>query len=204
MWAWHPHIAHLAPSPAAPCLLPTCSRRLLAAALRALELDPTLADAHALLGNILQQDWQWSEAEARLRRALELNPSHARAHAQLGWWLLCRGRAEEAIVSSRYGRELDPLAEDLHVSFGVTLYNARHYDEAIRERRSLLAINPGNTQALMMLGLTLVETGRFDEAVHALELGASRSKRSPMMLGALAGAYGRGGHHAQAVESSTN
>ena len=174
-------------------VLPTA----VAAAMRALELDPTLADAHALLGNIQQQEWQWSEAEARLRRALELNPSHARAHAQLGWWLLCRGRAEEAMVSSRYGRELDPLAEDLHVSYGVTLYNARHYDEAIRELRSLLAINPDNTQALMMLGLTLVETGRFDEAVRALELGASRSNRSPMMLGALAGAYGRGGHHAQ-------
>ena len=169
-----------------------------AAALRALELDPTLADAHALLGNIQQQDWQWFEAEARLRRALELNPSHARAHAQLGWWLLCRGRPEEAIVSSRYGRDLDPLAEDLHASFGVTLYNARHYDAAIRELRRLLAINPDNTQALMMLGLSLVETGRFEEAVHALELGASRSNRSPMMLGALAGAYGRGGHHGQA------
>ena len=101
-------------------------------------------------------------------------------------------------MASRHGRELDPLAEDLQVSYGVTLYNARHYDEAVRELRSLLAINPDNTQALMMLGLTLVETGRFDEAIQALELGVSRSHRSPMMLGALAGVYGRAGHRAQA------
>ena len=170
-----------------------------AAAMRAIELDPALADAHALLGKIQQQNWQWSEAEASFRRALALNPSHAVAHAQLGWWLLCRGRAEEAIASSRYGSELDPLSEDLHVSHGITLYNARHYDEAVRELRRLLAINPDNTWALMILGLTLVEAGRFDEAIHALELGASRSDRSPMILGALAGAYGRSGQRSKGL-----
>jgi TolB-like protein/DNA-binding winged helix-turn-helix (wHTH) protein/Flp pilus assembly protein TadD len=170
-----------------------------AAAMRALELDPTLADAHALLGSLKQQDWQWSEAEGRLRHALELNPSHARAHAALGWWLLCRGRAAEAIVSSGYARELDPLAEDLHVSYGITLYNARHHDEAVRELRSLLAINPNNTQALLILGLTLTASERFDEAIRTLELGASRSHRSPMMLGALAGAYGRDGQRARGL-----
>ena len=172
--------------------------KAVAAANRALELDPTLADAYVWLAIAQQQDWRWVEAETALRRALELNPSHAHAHAQLGWWLLFHGRTDEAIASSRRGRDLDPLATHLHVSLGVTLYNARRYAEATRELESLLAIEPDNFQALMILGLTLVEMARFDEAIRALEHGSARSERSPMILGTLAGAYARAGQQARA------
>jgi TolB-like protein/tetratricopeptide (TPR) repeat protein len=172
--------------------------KAVAAANRALELDPTLSDAYVWLAIAQQQDWRWVEAEAALRRALELNPSHAHAHAQLGWWLLFHGRTDEAIASSRRGRDLDPLEMHLHVNLEVTLYNARRYDEATRELRSLLTIDPDNFQALMILGLTLIEMARFDEAIQALERGSSRSGRSPMMLGTLAGAYARAGQGARA------
>lgn len=113
----------------------------------------------------------------------ELNPSHARAHASLGWWLLCRGRSEEAIASSRRGRDLDPLSLDLGVSLGVTYFMARRYDDAIGQLESILAIDPNDVGALLILGMALVETARFEEAIHALELGASRSDRNPMLLG---------------------
>lgn len=128
----------------------------------------------------------------------ELNPSHARAHASLGWWLLCRGRSEEAIASSRRGRDLDPLSLDLGVSLGVTYFMARRYDDAIGQLESILAIDPNDVGALLILGMALVETARFEEAIHALELGASRSDRNPMLLGMLAGAYAHGGQRAAA------
>jgi len=172
--------------------------KAVAAATRALELDPTLADAHVLLADIQQQEWRWVEAEAGLKRALELNPSHARAHASLGWWLLCRGRSEEAIASSRRGRDLDPLSLDLGVSLGVTYFMARRYDDAIGQLESILAIDPNDVGAQLILGMALVETARFEEAIHALELGASRSDRNPMLLGMLAGAYAHGGQRAAA------
>jgi TolB-like protein/DNA-binding winged helix-turn-helix (wHTH) protein/Flp pilus assembly protein TadD len=172
--------------------------KAVAAAKRALELDPTLADAEVWLSDAAQQEWRWAEAESRLRRALELNPSLARAHSSLGWWLLYRGRTEEAIAESRRGRDLDPLSLDLGVELAVTLYMARRYDEAIRELQSILTLDPAHVNALMILGMAHVERARFDHAIRALEKGAAVSDRNPMILGTLAGAYARGGHRAQA------
>ena len=174
--------------------------RAIAAATRALELDPTLADAEVWLADTAQQEWRWAEAESRLQRALELSPSHAGAHASLGWWLLYRGRTDEAIAESRLGRDLDPLSLGLGVSLAITLNMARRHDEAIRELRSILTLDPADATALMILGMALMETARFEEAIGALERSVSASERNPMMLGTLAGAYARGGRRARARE----
>jgi TolB-like protein len=77
--------------------------KAISAARKALELDPDLADAHALLAELQQDQWQWAEAQAEYQRALELNPNDAAAHLGLANWLLCQGQTEEALVWSRRG-----------------------------------------------------------------------------------------------------
>ena len=75
--------------------------KVISAARKALELDPQLAEAHILLADMEQAQWQWAEAEAEYRRALELSPNDAGAHIEFADWLLCQGRTEEAVAWAR-------------------------------------------------------------------------------------------------------
>jgi TolB-like protein/Flp pilus assembly protein TadD len=173
-------------------------RKTLVAARKALELDPELAEARALLANALQKDWHWVEAEAEYRRAIELSPSDAAAHAGLADWLLCQGRTEEALASARRAQELDPRA--FHgTQIGWILFQARRYDEAIRELRTALTIEPKDPMALWFLGFVLIGAERFDEAIATLERASSLSDRSSAVLGVLVGAYARAGRRAEAL-----
>ena len=110
-------------------------QKQMSAARKALELDPTIAEAHALLADVLQRRWQWAEAEAEYRRALDLNPSDSAAHVGFARWLLCQGRADDAVAWARRARDLDPLG-NVGTSIGYILFEARHYDEAIRAMRA--------------------------------------------------------------------
>ena len=83
--------------------------KVISAAQKALELDPGLADAHALLAGVYQKRWQWADAEAEYKRALELNPNDSAAQLGYASWLMCQGRMDEALSWSRRARELDPL-----------------------------------------------------------------------------------------------
>ena len=170
----------------------------LAAARKALELDPELAEARALLASALQKDWHWAEAEAEYRRAIELSPSDAAAHAGLADWLLCQGRTEEALASARRAQELDPRAFN-GTQVGWILFQAHRYDEAIRELRTALAIEPKNPMALWFLGFALIGAERFDEAITALERAASLSDRSSAVLGVLVHAYAGAGRRTEAL-----
>jgi Flp pilus assembly protein TadD len=151
-----------------------------------------------LLGDALQRDWHWAEAEAEFRRAIELSPSDADAYAGLADWLLCQGRAEEALAWIRRAQELDPLTLYGN-SVGWILFSNHHYDEAIRELRTVLTIEPDNSFALWHLGYALTGQEEFDEAITVLEKTASLSDRSPGVLGVLAHAYGRAGHRSDAL-----
>jgi TolB-like protein/tetratricopeptide (TPR) repeat protein len=172
--------------------------RTLVAARKALELDPELAEARALLANALQKDWQWGEAESEYRRAIELSPSDATAHSGLADWLLCQGRTEEALASARRAQELDPRAFN-GTQVGWILFQAHRYDEAIRELRTALTIEPKDPMAQWFLGFALVGVERFDEAVTALERAASLSDRSSAVLGVLVAAYAGAGRRAEAL-----
>ncbi len=173
--------------------------KTLVAARKALELDPDLAEARALLANALQKDWRWAEAEAEYRRAIELSPSDAAAHAGLADWLLCQGRTEEALASARRAQELDPRAFD-GIQVGWILFQAHRYDEAIRELRTALTIAPKNPMAEWYLGFALVGAERFDEAITTLERAASLSDRSAAVLGVLVHAYAGAGRRTEALQ----
>src|SRR5258708_5330984 len=115
--------------------------KVLVAARKALELDPELAEARALLANALQKNWQWAEAEAEYRRAIDLSPSDAAAHSGLADWLLCQGPTDEGLASARRGQGLDPAGFD-GPQAGWILFQAPPYEEAIRELRTALTMEP--------------------------------------------------------------
>jgi TolB-like protein/DNA-binding winged helix-turn-helix (wHTH) protein/Flp pilus assembly protein TadD len=168
------------------------------AARKALELDPTLVEAHLLLAYTAQEEWRWAEAQAEYQKAVALRPNDASAHSGLGFWLTCQGRAEEALAETRHGRELDPLAVSGD-ELGSTLFLARRYGEAEHEVRSELAIRPDNARALVGLAFVLVSNHNAREAVDVLERAASISGRAPAIVGLLIYAYAQSGDRAHAL-----
>jgi len=162
------------------------------AARKALELDPTLVDAHVLLADAAQKEWRWGEAEAEYQQAIALRPNDASAHSGLGSWLSCQGRADEAFAEIRRGRELDPLVVSGN-DLGWTLFYARRYVEAEHELRSELAVRPDNAHVLLGLGFVLVANHDASGAVEVLEKAVSLSKRAPAVLGLLIYAYAQSG-----------
>jgi TolB-like protein/Flp pilus assembly protein TadD len=170
----------------------------LSAAQKALELDPELAEAHALLGDVKQAQWQWADAQAEYRRAIELDPNDADAYAGLAHWMLCQGRTQEALEWASRGREIDPIAVD-GVDVAWILFQSRRYDEAVHELRSVLAVKPAEATALWDLGFVYVAKNQPQDAIAALEKALSISKRSPGVIGVLIGAYARAGRRGDAL-----
>ncbi|HJS98952.1 MAG TPA: winged helix-turn-helix domain-containing protein [Terriglobales bacterium] len=166
---------------------------------KALQLDAELAGAHLALGDIYQEQWHWSEAEAEYRRALALNPNDAKAHADLATWLLCEGHTEEALDWARRARELDPLAVSGDL-LGWSLYIARRYNDAIREERSALLTSPDDVYVLWSLGFVLIGNNQPSNAIPVLEKALPVSKRSPGVIGILARAYALTGQRSKALK----
>jgi TolB-like protein/tetratricopeptide (TPR) repeat protein len=172
--------------------------KVISAARKALELDPELAEAHALLGDIYQKQWQWAEAEAEYRRALELKPNDPSANLGYASWLLCQGRTEEALEWSRRARELDPLGVR-GVGEGWILFHARRFEDAIRQLRSVLAVYPDDSEAQWFLGFALIGNGQSKEAIPLLEKTVSVMHRSPGSIELLATAYAHAGRRKEAI-----
>ena len=137
-----------------------------AAAERALQLDPTLAEPHAALGFVkLYYEWDWAGAEAEFRRALALNPSYATAHEWYGLFLAVMGRYDEAREHVRRAQRLDPLSTAVAGTAAWVLYYAGQNDEAERELR--VALRADSTFALghFYLGRVHQARGRLDSAL---------------------------------------
>jgi TolB-like protein/methylphosphotriester-DNA--protein-cysteine methyltransferase len=156
-----------------------------AAAVRALELDETLAEAHASLGNVkVTFDWDWSGAEREFRRALELNPNLPQAHAGYARYFLALRRMGEAIQEIDRMQELDPLFPQSHMAMPLLLFQARRYENAVQAARA-----SGDDRAL---ALSLAELGRKEEAAAAADR-AVRLEQNPMVLAQVASAYALAG-----------
>jgi TolB-like protein/Flp pilus assembly protein TadD/phage shock protein PspC (stress-responsive transcriptional regulator) len=138
-----------------------------AAAEKALELDSTLGEAHATLGNTLvAYDLNFAEANREFRRAIELNPNYATAHQWYGeTGLVPLGQFDEAIAEAKRALELDPLSVIINADVGTILTNARRYDEAIEQLRKTVEMEPGFYYAHWTLGDALELTGRNEEAM---------------------------------------
>ena len=171
-----------------------------AAALRALELDQDLAEAHAWLGFVsITFDWDAVTAERELKRAIELNPSYADAHAVYAWCLSATARHEQAINEAKRAMELDPFARFTYGDVSWTLLAARKYEDAVREGRTIVEREPDFGYARAVLALSYAETGRFSEAVTEGEH-ATRIDDSPVLLAFLAQVHTLSGNRSEAVK----
>ena len=142
-----------------------------AAAQAAIELDPTLAEAHASLAEIKHtSDWDWAGADEAFRRALELNPNLTAAHQGYAFFLTTMGRFDEAVGAMARAVEVDPLSAGLRSSQGRQLYRARRYAEAIAVYQQALEIDPTNRTVLERLADVYVQVGRYGEAEPLLDL----------------------------------
>jgi len=168
-----------------------------AAAQKAIELDPELAEAHAILAEMYQKEWRWPESEAEYKRALELEPNDASSHRGYANWLACQGRTDEALGWVKRGRELDPLASGDTVGWILLLH--RRYGDSIREYRSIVAAHPESTNARWALGYALMLDNQAEDGIWELEKLAAMVHRSPGSLAMLATAYARAGNRTQAL-----
>jgi len=151
------------------------------AALRAIGLDPTVAEAHASLALVrMFYERDWPEAEKGFGQALRLNPSYAAAHDWFAIYLMSKGRTEEALASIRRAQELDPLSLVINTDVACALYYARRFDDSIKQCRWVLETEPNFVTAYFRIGLAYEQLGRYAEALEAfrsaIELSAGDSK----------------------------
>ncbi|HEX7121405.1 MAG TPA: protein kinase, partial [Gemmatimonadaceae bacterium] len=136
---------------------------------RALQLDDSLAEAHASLAwTLFIYDWDWDGAAREFRRAIALAPSYASAHQWYAVFLASRGQKDEAIVEAHMAQDLDPASVSIRRTTGWTYYYARRYEQARLHVDRAVAMNPLAEESYRILGLSLVELGRHDEAVRVL------------------------------------
>jgi eukaryotic-like serine/threonine-protein kinase len=171
------------------------------ALLRALEIDDTLAEAHAsyayCLGNY---DWNWGAAEREFKRALELKPGYATAHHWYGFiYLVAMGRLDEAIAEVKQALELDPLALPIGSNIGMLLYLARRYDEAVERFRKNLEMDRTFVYSHWQKALAYEQLGRYDEAIVAFQQAIALSGTSTLPRALLARTYALSGRKSEAT-----
>jgi len=168
--------------------------RAKAAALRALNIDPSLVEARTTLAFVRRlYDWDWTEAELDFRKACALNGAYPTARHWLALLLCEAGRFADAADEMARGHELDPLSLAISADMGWVQYFARDYDAAIQRYRATLEIDPDFPWARFLLGLALGQTGQFGPAITELEAAYEGSGRATKMLAAIGHYAGLGG-----------
>jgi TolB-like protein len=136
------------------------------AALRALELDDTLAEAHAALAEVkLYYDWDWPGAGQGFQRAIELKPNFADVHAQYAWYLVLLGRLDEGLAEMKRAQDLDPLQPIYTAWLGRQYWWAGQDEKAIEEARKAIELNPDFPVGLCVLGDVYAAKGMYEEAI---------------------------------------
>ncbi|HET6931883.1 MAG TPA: winged helix-turn-helix domain-containing protein [Candidatus Acidoferrum sp.] len=172
-----------------------------AAALRALELNDKLPEAHTALALVVQDyDWDWQTAEKEFKRAIELNPNYATAHHWYAEHLGFRGRFEEAFRESDEAKRLDPLSLIIAADRGVLFYYARDYDRAIEQLRAVQEMDPPFSRGHMIQSAYAAK-GMYQEALADIEKGRQQSGIGAWYWSAKARIYGQWGHQAEAYRA---
>jgi len=144
------------------------------AAIKALELDEKLAEAHASLArNKIAYDWDWSGARREFERALELNPNYATAHYWYSYYYFAMGRLDDAAREMKRAVELDPLSLNINAEMGRALLYQRQYDKAIQQERKTLEMDPNFGVAHHILGEAYLQEARYADAITEAQKVAS-------------------------------
>jgi eukaryotic-like serine/threonine-protein kinase len=147
-----------------------------AAAMQALEIDDTLAEAHTSLGLVKEHfEWDWPGAEQEFKRAIQLNPNSATAHHWYGDYLSNMGRLAEGRRETEKAQELDPLSLIINTTLGWQLYLAGQNEQAVEQLRKVLDIDPKFSPARRILEEVYARMGKHKEAVAEREKALSLS-----------------------------
>lgn len=174
------------------------------AAMKALEIDETLAEAHLSLAFVKHHyDWDWSGAEKEYRRAIELDPNYAQAHNWYAVYLTYLkepGWFENARAEFKRALELDPTSLIINTNAGYLYTYAGLYDQAIAQLRKTVELDPSFARAHIRLGQTYGFKGMPEPAIAELKEGLRLSGRSPDFMAALGYAYARSGKRDEALD----
>lgn len=182
--------AHVPPKEAMP--------KARAAAVKALEIDDDLAEAHASLALVkVFFDWDWSGAETEYRRAIELNPGYASAHHWYGWYLALMGRLDQATVEMKRAQELDPLSLEITADLGLSFFFARRYDVAIEQFQKALEMDQNFIWARFFMGWADEQRGLIDQAIEEYQK-AWQVEQAMVIKAALSHAFAIGGREDEA------
>jgi DNA-binding winged helix-turn-helix (wHTH) protein len=164
-------------------------------AMKALELDPSLAEPHASLGFVkLYFDWDWSGAEVEFKRAVALDPNYAATHQWYSIFLLAAGKPEDAYREIQMARQRDPLSLPINSDLGFHYYYTGQYDEAVKQLKFVLELSENFPPARLWLGRTYQELGKFDDALAEFRHVERRLPGWPVSIAArgfVAGVAGR-------------
>jgi DNA-binding winged helix-turn-helix (wHTH) protein/tetratricopeptide (TPR) repeat protein len=188
-WCWLSHL-FIDPKQALP--------EARAAALKALELDETLAEAHLVLGLVkMWYEREWAECAGQFKRALELNPHLATAHIWYAFYLAAMGQFERGLAEGELAVKLDPFSLNHNALLGWVNYFARRYDQALAQFRATAELEPNYFHAYWGLGWTLIQQGHYDaaatESQRGLQLGGGTE-----VTAALSHAYAKAGRREEA------
>lgn len=169
------------------------------AALRALELDDDLAEAHSALGAaLLFYDWHWAGAEQELRRAITLNPNYATARRWYSSYLLVMKRYDESLRESQLARELSPLGVEMMVHISWHYFLSHDFEQSQCAALKALEMAPSQPEGHLMLGLPLVRKCEYAAAIEELKKAVELSGGRPIIWSALGNAYACAGHKSEA------
>lgn len=169
-----------------------------AAALKALELDESLAEAHASLALVAENyDYDWQTADKEFRRAIQLNPDYATGHQWYAEYLAWQGRFKEAFAESERARQLDPMSLIIASDQGAILYYSRNYDRAVEQCRAVLEMDPNFENARALIISAYVQQGKFAEALTEIDR-MGDPEDSPSTWATRAFVYNHSGATAQA------
>ena len=164
-------------------------------ATKALELDGSLAEAHASLGFVkLYFDWDWADAEAEFQRAIALDPNYAPSHEWYSIFLLAAGRSEDGFREIQLARQTDPLSLPVNSDLGFHYYYTGRYGEAVKQLKFVLELNKDFPPAHLWLGRAYQELGRLDDALAEFRHVEERLPEWPVSIAArgfVAGVAGR-------------
>ena len=175
--------------------------RAKAAAVKALELDNTLGDAHTSLAFCFDLfDWDWNSAEKEFKRAIELNPGYATAHHWYSWHLIVLGRTSDAITEMRKAASLDPLSLIISADLAEILLVARLYDESIQQSRKTIDMDSNFAVAHYQLGQAYLQKRMYSEAIAELQKATELSGADTTFTSNLAYAYAASGRRSEAIK----
>ena len=170
-----------------------------AAASKAIELDPNIAEGHAALALVeFYYDWNWKQSEQEFRRAIELNPNYATAHQWYGYYLSAMLRFPEAVEQAETAQQIDPLSLSINATLASRYRHAGRIDEALQLDQRTLEMDPNFIPAHFSLAAVYEKQGSWQQAIDEYKKVIELSPEDPAGLAAIGYIYARTGQKADA------